>query len=103
MQVSVESTSGLERRLEIQVPAARVEKAIQERLLSMSRTVRLKGFRPGKVPVNVVRKQFGPQVRQEVLSDLMRSSFSEAVSEQKMSVASAPQIEPINMETGVDL
>ena len=59
MQVSVESTGALERRMEVQVPAERVEKAVDERLQRMSRTVRLKGFRPGKVPVKVVRQQFG--------------------------------------------
>ena len=70
MQVSVESTGALERRMEVQVPAAQIEKAVDERLQRLSRTVRLKGFRPGKVPVKVVRQQFGQQVRQEVLGDV---------------------------------
>jgi trigger factor len=103
MQVSVESTGGLERRMEIQVPAASIEQAIEQRLQSMSRTVRLKGFRPGKVPVKVVRQQFGDQVRQEVLGDVMRRSFSEAVDQQKLAVASNPKIEPIDLQNGVDL
>lgn len=103
MQVSVESTGGLERRMEIQVPAANIEQAIEQRLQSMSRTVRLKGFRPGKVPVKVVRQQFGDQVRQEVMGDVMRRSFSEAVDQQKLAVASNPKIEPIEMQNGVDL
>ena len=103
MQVSVETTGTLERRMEIQVPAERIEKAIEQRLQSMSRTVRLKGFRPGKVPVKVVRQQFGQQVRQEVLGDLMQSSFAEAVGQQKFSPVTAPKIEPINFESGVDL
>lgn len=103
MQVSVESTGGLERRMEIQVPAANIEQAVEQRLQSMSRTVRLKGFRPGKVPVKVVRQQFGDQVRQEVLGDVMRRSFNEAVGQQKLAVASNPKIEPIDLESGVDL
>lgn len=100
MQVSVEATSALERRMEVQVPAAHVEKAVQDRLLSMSRTVRLKGFRPGKVPVKVVKQQFGDQVRQEVLDDLMRRSFAEAVDQQKLAPASAPKIEPLSLAEG---
>lgn len=103
MQVSVESTGALERRMEVQVPAERVEKAVDERLQRMSRTVRLKGFRPGKVPVKVVRQQFGQQVRQEVLGDVMQSTFNEAVVQEKLTPASGPRIEPINLEQGADL
>ncbi len=103
MQVSVETTGKLGRRMEIQVPAARIDQAIEERLKSMSRTVRLKGFRPGKVPVNVVRQQFGQQVRQEVLNTVLQSSFEEAVAEHKLNPAGGPRIEPINIEKGQDL
>jgi trigger factor len=103
MQVSVETTGALERRIEVQVPAERVEKAIDERLQKLSRTVRLKGFRPGKVPVKVVRQQFGQQVRQEVLGDVMQSTFTEAVTQQKLVPAAGPRIEPINLEQGGDL
>jgi len=103
MQVSVETTGALERRLEIQVPAERVEKAVDERLKSMSRTVRLKGFRPGKVPVNVVRQQFGQQVRQEVLGDVVQATFNEAVTQEKLVPTGGPRIEPINLERGSDL
>lgn len=103
MQVSVESTGALERRMEVQVPAERVEKAVDERLQRMSRTVRLKGFRPGKVPVKVVRQQFGQQVRQEVLGDVMQSTFNEAVVQEKLIPAAGPRIEPISLEQGADL
>jgi trigger factor len=103
MQVSVETTGALERRIEVQVPAERVEKAVDERLQKLSRTVRLKGFRPGKVPVKVVRQQFGPQVRQEVLGDVMQASFNEAVTQEKLVPAGGPRIEPINLEQGGDL
>lgn len=97
MQVSVESIGTLERRMEVQVPAARIEQAVDERLQKMSRTVRLKGFRPGKVPVKVVRQQFGQQVRQEVLGDVMQSSFAEAVVQEKLTPAAGPRIEPIDL------
>src|SRR5688500_14738259 len=103
MQVSVETTGALERRMEVQVPAERVEKAIDERLQKLSRTVRLKGFRPGKVPVKVVRQQFGQQVRQEVLGDVMQSTFAEAVTQEKLIPAAGPRIEPISLEQGSDL
>jgi trigger factor len=100
MQVSVESTGTLERRMEVQVPAAQIEKAVDERLQKLSRTVRLKGFRPGKVPVKVVRQQFGQQVRQEVLGDVVQSSFAEAVVQEKLTPAGGPRIEPIDFEGG---
>jgi trigger factor len=103
MQVSVETTGALERRMEVQVPAERVEKAVDERLQKLSRTVRLKGFRPGKVPVKVVRQQFGQQVRQEVLGDVMQSTFAEAVTQEKLVPAAGPRIEPISLEQGSDL
>jgi len=103
MQVSVETTGKLGRRMEIQVPAERIDSAIEERLKSMSRTVRLKGFRPGKVPVKVVRQQFGQQVRQEVLSSVLQSSFAEAVAQHKLNPAGGPRIEPISVEQGQDL
>jgi trigger factor len=100
MQVSVESTGTLERRMEVQVPAVEIDKAVDERLQRLSRTVRLKGFRPGKVPVKVVRQQFGPQVRQEVLGDVMQSSFAQAVEQEKLTPAGGPRIEPINVGEG---
>jgi trigger factor len=72
MQVSIEQTGALERRMEVSVPKERIEKAVDERLQKVSRTARLKGFRPGKAPIKVIRQQFGAQVRQEVLSVELR-------------------------------
>ena len=95
MQVSVESTGSLERRIEVSVPKEQVEQAVDERLKRVSRTARLKGFRPGKAPIKVIRQQFGAQVRQEVLGDLMHSSFAQAVTEAKLVPAAGPRIEPI--------
>ncbi len=79
MQVSVESISKLERRMQVQVPAERVSKEIAARLQNLSRTARLNGFRPGKAPLTVIRQQFGTQVHREVIGELLQSSFAEAV------------------------
>ena len=103
MQVSVESIGALERRMEVSVPRERVEEAVTERLKRVGRTAKLKGFRPGKAPPKVIRQQFGAQVRQEVLGELMQSSFAEAVSSQKLSPAAGPRIEPISTGPDEDL
>jgi trigger factor len=103
MQVSLTATSGLERRLEVAVPAQRVSTEVEQRLKQISRTARLKGFRPGKAPYAVIKSQYGDQVRGEVISDLIRSSFAEAVSQEKLSPAAGPRIEPIAVDPGADL
>ena len=103
MQVSVSATSGLERRMEVAVPAASVATAVEQRLKEISRTARLKGFRPGKAPLPVVRKQFGEQVRAEVVGDLMRSSLAQALSQEKLIPAVGPRIEPIAVAPDADL
>ena len=103
MQVSVSDTGGLGKRLEVAVPATEVASEVVQRLKRLSRTARLKGFRPGKAPLAVITKQFGDQVRAEVVSDLMRSSFAQAVNEQNLKPAGGPRIEPIEMGPGTDL
>jgi trigger factor len=103
MQVSLTATSGLERRLEVAVPATEVTGEVEQRLKNISRTARLKGFRPGKAPITVVRKQFGEQVHAEVIQDLMRSSFAQALSQEKLTPAGGPRIEPIAMGPGTEL
>jgi trigger factor len=103
MQVSLTATGGLERRLEVAVPATEVANEVEQRLKSISRTARLKGFRPGKAPITVVRKQFGDQVHTEVVSDLIRSSFAQALSQEKLTPAGGPRIEPITMGPGSEL
>lgn len=103
MQVSVTATGGLERRLEVAIPAAQVDGEVAQRLNKISRTARLKGFRPGKAPIAVIRQQYGEQVHGEVVSDLMRKSFSEAVAREKLNPAGGPRIEPIAMGPGTDL
>ena len=103
MQVSVESISKLERRMQVAVPAERVSKEIAARLKNLSRTARLNGFRPGKAPLTVIRRQFGAQVHREVIGELLQSSFAEAVTEKHLSPAGNPRIEPQSMDEGQDL
>ncbi len=103
MQVSLTATGGLERRLEVAIPAAEIDGEVAQRLNRISRTARLKGFRPGKAPIAVIRQQYGDQVHGEVINDLMRTSFSEAVAREKLNPAGGPRIEPIAMGPGLDL
>jgi trigger factor len=102
MQVSV-TASGLERRLEVAVPADQVQREVEQRLKRLSRTARLKGFRPGKAPFAIVRQQFGEQIHAEVIGELMRSSLAEAVSQEHLKPATGPRIEPIALAPGADL
>lgn len=103
MQASVTTTQGLERRLEVAVPGERVAGEVDQRLKRLARTARLKGFRPGKVPYAVVRQQFGSQVHAQTVSDLMQSTFAEAVSQHRLRPAGGPRIEPIAVEPGSEL
>jgi|SRR6478735_2988724 len=103
MQVSLTATGGLERRLEVAIPAAEIDGEVAQRLKKISRTARLKGFRPGKAPIAVIRQQYGDQVHGEVINDLMRASFSEAVQREKLNPAGGPRIGPIAMSPGSDL
>jgi len=93
MQVSVETTSGLERRMKVAVPKERIESEIEKRLKSLGGQAKIAGFRPGKVPFNVIRQKYGNQVRQEVMGDMLQSSYLEAVSQEKLHPAGPPHIE----------
>ena len=103
MQVFIETTSGLERRLTVGVPAERVEGEVNTRLQKAAKNIRLDGFRPGKVPMTVIRQRFGPGVRQEVVGEVMSQSFYEAVTQENLRPAGQPSIEPKIMEAGKDL
>lgn len=103
MQVSVESTSALERRLTIGVPAERIETEVNKRLQQTARRAKVPGFRPGKVPMSVIRQRYEESARQEALGDLIQASFYEAVLEQKLKPAGAPSVEPKVFEKGKDL
>jgi len=103
MRVSIETTSGLERRLTVGVPAARVDDAVSDRLKDASRNVRLPGFRPGKVPMRVMQQRFGAGVRQEVVGEVISQSFQEAVISENLRPAGQPRIEPRSLDAGKDL
>lgn len=94
MQTSLENLGSLERRLNMAVAVDEIEKQVDERLKKLSRTMRLAGFRPGKVPLKLVAQQYGPQVRSEVIGDAVQKAFSDAVREQNLRVAGYPRIEP---------
>ena len=103
MQVSVETTGGLERRLKISVEAESFEDQITTKLKETSKRIRLPGFRPGKVPLKEVRRRFGPAVRQEVAQEVMQSSYVEAVQQEELTPAGAPELEVLNIDLGADL
>jgi trigger factor len=94
MQVSVEKTGDLERRMTVQVPGDNITSQVNTRLNELRRQVRLKGFRPGKVPLNVVRQRYGKQVREEVLGQIMESSLQEAIGKEELRVAGVSKLEP---------
>ncbi len=103
MQVSVESTSALERRMTIGVPAERIETEVNKRLQQTARRAKVPGFRPGKVPMSVIRQRYEDSARQEALGDLIQATFYEAVVEQKLNPAGSPAVEPKVFEKGKDL
>src|SRR5438445_8016862 len=100
MQVSVENLSKLGRKLTVRIPAEQYESQVKSRLAEVARSVRLKGFRPGKIPPKVIEQRFGQQVRGETISELIRNSFEQAIGEQNLRPAMAPEIgttgEPAN-------
>lgn len=103
MQISVQSTGGLEKRMQVELPAADVEREVDQELAKISRTARLNGFRPGKAPLKVVRQQFGERVRAQVVDDLLRSSFVSAVSQRNLRPAGDPRIEGVSASKGEGL
>lgn len=92
MQVSIENVGALERKLTVRVPADAYESQVRTRIAEAGRTVRLKGFRPGKVPPKVIEQRFGAQIRGEAMSELVRTSFQQAIEEQKLRPAVTPSI-----------
>jgi len=103
MRVSVETTSGLERKLTVAVPSDEVDSAVDKKLAESSKNVRLPGFRPVKVPMSVMKQRFGPGVRQEVLGDVINRSFQEAVMGENLRPAGQPSIEAKSFESGKDV
>ena len=93
MDVTVESTGTLERRMRVELPIAPIEEQVDSRLKSVGRTAKIKGFRPGKVPAKVVRQRYGQQVREEVLGEVLQKSYTAAVTQEKLNPAGGPKIE----------
>lgn len=103
MQVSVEATQGLGRKMTIAVPSEQVDTAVNNRLQEAARNVKLNGFRQGKVPFKVIKSKFGPGVRQEVVGELMSQSFYKAIDQESLKPAGQPSIDPKNLKEGEDL
>ncbi|TNF91455.1 MAG: trigger factor [Gammaproteobacteria bacterium] len=103
MQVSIETLEGLERRMTVQIPSAQVDEAVEKKLKDLSKTVRIDGFRPGKVPLKVVQQKFGGHVRQEVIGDVIESSYQEALIQEKVRPAGMPSIDSVSSEEKQDM
>ena len=103
MQVTVETTEGLERQLTITVPAANIEDAVTAELKKIAKTRRFDGFRPGKAPIKMVAKMFGASVRQDILGEVMHRHFIEAIVKEKINPAGAPTFTPVEVAEGKDL
>jgi len=94
MQTSLETLGQLERRLTMSVPLAKIETEVRQRLARLAKNAKVPGFRPGKVPMTMIAKQYGPQVRSEVITDALETTFADAVREQNLRIAGSPRIEP---------
>ncbi|MCJ8299128.1 MAG: trigger factor [Pseudomonadales bacterium] len=103
MQVSVETKSALERQMTITIPADRIDKDVVKQVQQTARTVRIDGFRPGKVPLKVVQKRYGAGIRQDVVGEILQQSFYEAVQQEKLIPAGGPSIEMKTDEAGKDV
>lgn len=103
MQVSVETTQGLERRATITVPAEKIDNEVKKQVQQEARRARIDGFRPGKVPVSVIEKRFGPAIRQDVAMQSMQQHYVEAMIQEKLNPAGAPKFEPKANKKGEDL
>lgn len=94
MQVSVESGDGLERRMHVDLPFERIQGEVDKRLQQMARNARLPGFRPGKVPLKLLRQRYEEAIQQEVFGELVQSSFGEAVAQESLRPAGLPKVKP---------
>lgn len=103
MQVNLEKSTVLERRMKIVVPADQLETQIEEKIRQTASKAQIKGFRPGKVPLGEIRRRFGDGIRQEVGSELMQSSLNEAIVKEEVRPAGMPEIEDIVLDSGKDL
>jgi len=100
MQVSVEQSGALERKMTVEVPEERIAGQVNDRLQGLGRTAKVNGFRPGKVPLKVIERRFGAKVREEVLGEIIRSTFAEAMTQEDLRPVGEPTIEPLQMKPG---
>jgi trigger factor len=103
MQVSIESSKGLERQLKIDVPADKIENEVMQRLQKATKTANIKGFRKGRVPLQVVKQYYAKGVRQEVVGEMVNSSFYEAIQQEELRPVGQPRIDDIKDNPGEDL
>lgn len=103
MQVTVETTQGLERKMRVVVPSERVEDQVSEKIKETAQKARINGFRPGKVPMREVKRRFGEGIRQEVSSEIIQVSYGEALQKEEINPAGMPQIDDVKIEEGQDL
>lgn len=103
MQVTVETTAGLERKMRVVVPSERVEVQVTEKIKQTAKQAKINGFRPGKVPLREVKRRFGAGIRQEVSSEVIQSTYGEALQKEAINPAGMPAIEDVNIEEGKDL
>ena len=103
MQVTVENTSDLERKMRVTIPSNEVEVQVTEKIKQTAKQVRLKGFRPGKVPLKEVKRRFGAGIRQEVSSEVIQSTYGQALQQEDINPAGMPKIEDVKIEEGQDL
>src|SRR5690348_16311430 len=99
MQVSLENLGKLSRKMTVRIPADRVTSKVRERLAELGRTVRLKGFRPGKVPSKVIEQRFGQQVLNEAKSEVIGATFAEALDQEKLRPAMQPRVDAKDIES----
>ena len=103
MLVSIETLEGLERRMTVQIPSEQVTEAVEKKLKDLSKTVRIDGFRPGKVPLKVVQQKYGVPVRQEVIGDVIEKSYQEALMQEQVRPAGMPSIDSVSSEEKEDI
>lgn len=100
MQVSVETTKGLGRKMTVEIPAEQVDNEVNSRLKDLAGRAKIDGFRPGKIPAKIVQQRYGQQVRGEVIGDLIKSTVYDAIKDHKLQIAGIPSIEPTQMDIG---
>ena len=103
MQVTVETTQGLERRMRVDIPEARIKGEVDKRLADIARSARVPGFRPGRAPVRIIARRFGREVRGEVMGDILKESLVEALDQEELRPAATPRIAPVETDPGAGM